>query len=66
MSTTDYFGRAINAGDVVWVPAQVTATNNGYFAAKVHNADGSFSNISVNSGTSGQSTNPAEGDRPPR
>jgi hypothetical protein len=66
MSATDSFGRAINPGDTIWVPAKVTGVDNGVITMSYTNEDNSTATITAASGSGGQTTNPDEGDRPPR
>lgn len=66
MSTTDYFGRTVNIGDCIWVPATVIAISGNNIGCSHTNDDGSTSNLTEKASTAGQATLPAEGDRPPR
>lgn len=66
MGTIDSFDRSISVGDTIWIPAKVSGISNGVLTCQVQNTDGSYSSVTQNGGTSGQTTNPAEGDRPPR
>lgn len=63
---TDYFGRPIGVGSIVWLPVTVNTAGSDVFAGTFTNVDGSVVTLTSHSGTNGQSTNPLEGDRPPR
>jgi acyl-CoA thioesterase FadM len=63
---TDYFGRTINVGDTIWVPATVTGFSGTTIAMSYTNVNGTNGTLTATGGDGGQTTNPAEGDRPPR
>lgn len=63
----DSFGRTINTGDVIWVPAQVTGSDaSGNIKVKILQIPTQpAANAVVANGEVGQTSNPLEGDRPP-
>ena len=63
---TDHFNRAVNIGDTIWVVAEVvgeTYPNN--IQVKVPGINSSLT-ITVQGGSTGETTNPSLTDRPPK
>jgi hypothetical protein len=63
---TDFFGRAVNPGDMIWIPGIVTSVAGGVITVTYTNEDESTTTLTATCGSNGSVTNPAEGDRPPR